>query len=59
MAEPEVFEGSKTNYAWVKDKAGNEYLCPTGSLIDPKQATEQELSNCVDDASASVNPRGG
>ena len=54
----EATEG-KTNYVWVKDKVGNEFLCPAGALKDPKDATKEELENCVDDATASVNPRGG
>jgi len=49
----------KTNFVWVKDKVGNEYMCPIDSLKDPKDASEEELENCVDDATASVNPRGG
>ena len=59
MADEETFKGSKTNYVWVKDRAGNEFLCPADSLKDPKDATKEELANCVDDATASVNPRGG
>ena len=34
----------------VKDGAGNEFLCPIDALKDPKKATEEELENCVDDA---------
>jgi len=59
MADIETFKGRKKTYVWVKDRAGNEFLCPAGSLKDPKHATEAELSNCVDDVTASVNPRGG
>ena len=55
----ETFKGSKNNYVWVKDKVGNEFMCPMDSLKDPKDATKEELSNCVDDATASVNPKGG
>ena len=39
-----------TQHVWVKDKAGNEYICPADALKDPKHATKQELENCVDDA---------
>ncbi len=37
-------------YVKVKDQAGNDFICPITSLIDPKKATEEELENCVDDA---------
>jgi len=42
-------------FVWVKDKAGNEYICPLDSLKDPKKATQDELKNCVDDASMGVS----
>ena len=35
---------------WVKDKAGNEYICEVKALKDPKNATEAELKECIDDA---------
>jgi len=34
----------------VKDAAGNDWLCPLDALMDPKDAGEEELNNCVDDA---------
>ena len=34
----------------VKDGAGNDWLCPLDSLMDPKDASEEELNSCVDDA---------
>lgn len=37
-------------YVRVKDQFGNDFICPIKSLIDPKKATEEELENCVDDA---------
>jgi hypothetical protein len=37
-------------YVRVKDGAGNTFLCPIDALKDPKEATEEELENCVDDA---------
>jgi hypothetical protein len=37
-------------YVRVKDGAGNEFLCPIDALKDPKDATDDELENCVDDA---------
>lgn len=39
----------KSVYVRVKDQSGNEFICPVESLIDAKQATEEELDNCVDD----------
>jgi alkaline phosphatase len=40
----------KNVYVRVKDGVGNEYLCPLEALKDTKEATEEELDNCVDDA---------
>jgi hypothetical protein len=51
MAEP-----TKTswNYVWVKDRAGNEFICDLKDLKDPKTASDEELKKCVDDAKAGV-----
>jgi hypothetical protein len=43
-------ETRKPLYVRVKDPAGNDFICPIESLIDPEKATEDELENCVDDA---------
>jgi hypothetical protein len=40
---------SKT-YVRVRDRANNEFLCPLDALIDPKNLNEEELGECVDDA---------
>ena len=40
----------KNVYVRVKDQAGNEFLCPLDVLKDVKDATEEELEDCVDDA---------
>jgi len=32
-----------------KDQSGNEFICPIESLIDPENASEDVLDNCVDD----------
>ena len=39
---------------WVKakDGVGNEFICPVSALKHPDNATEEELSNCVDDGVA-------
>ena len=34
----------------VKDGAGNDWLCPLDALKNPKDASEEELEHCVDDA---------
>ena len=41
----------------VKDAAGNEFICPLDALKDPKHATDEELANCVDDATLYRFPR--
>ncbi|MDD5094805.1 MAG: hypothetical protein PHV74_10570 [Dehalococcoidia bacterium] len=35
---------------WVKDRAGNEFLCQIDALKDPKEFPEIDLENCIDDA---------
>lgn len=42
---------------WVKDGAGNRFLCPMDALRDPKTVSEEEKKDCVDDASSLLNPR--
>jgi hypothetical protein len=37
-------------YVKVKDGTGNDFLCPIDALIDPGDATEAELGNCVESA---------
>lgn len=36
------------SYVWVKDSAGNEFLCPADALKDPKESTKEELESCID-----------
>lgn len=36
------------NYVWVKDSAGNEFLCPVDALKKSEEATEAELKDCID-----------
>ena len=50
----EAHKGTKP-FVWVKDKAGNEFICPVESLKDPKKATDEELKECIDDATMGVN----
>lgn len=49
-------EATKTswNYVWVKDRAGNEFVCPVDALKNPKSLSDDQLKDCVDDASRSV-----
>jgi hypothetical protein len=41
-------------FVWVKDKEGNEFVCPVNALRNPDELTEEEKSRCMDAAS----PRG-
>jgi hypothetical protein len=52
MAEPHK---AAKPFVWVKDRKGNEYLCPVDALKDPKKASPEELKDCIDDASMGVN----
>ncbi len=36
----------------VKDPQGNEFLCPLSALKDVREASDEELDNCVDDGTA-------
>ena len=56
--EPTELKGRK-QHVWVKDKAGNEFICPVDVLKDPKHVSEEELKNCVDDASVPQSGAGG
>jgi hypothetical protein len=40
----------KETYVRVKDAKGNEFICTLDALKDIKHATDDELTNCVDDA---------
>lgn len=41
---------------WVKDNAGNRFLCPLNALQDPNTVSEDQKNNCVDDASRLLDP---
>jgi hypothetical protein len=45
----------KQRFVWVKDKAGNEYVCRVDDLKDPKKVSKEDLKNCIDDASMAIN----
>jgi hypothetical protein len=35
------------HYVWVKDAAGNEFLCPADALKKPEEVTKAELKDCI------------
>ena len=43
-------ETTDTLYVRVKDMAGNDFVCPLEELKDPKELSEDEWDNCVEDA---------
>jgi len=49
----------RTQFVWVKDKAGNEFVCELGALKDPKNVSQDELKNCIDDAKTPQPYAGG
>ena len=60
MTEEEINVPTKrTNFVWVRDKAGNEYVCSAEYLKDPKNVSKEELKNCVDDATVYQASAGG
>jgi hypothetical protein len=42
---------------WVKDNAGNRFLCPLDALKNPNSVSEEAKKNCVDDASRLLDPK--
>ena len=52
MAEKDVHE---KKFVWVKDKAGNEFVCRVMDLKNPKKVSKDDLKNCIDDASRAIN----
>ena len=46
---------AEQGFVWVKDKAGNEFVCHVTDLKDPKNVSEEDLKNCLDDATIGVN----
>jgi len=42
---------------WVKDNAGNRFICNMGSLRDPNTVGDEEKNSCVDDASRLLDPK--
>ncbi len=58
MTEVTELKG-RTQFVWVKDKAGNEFVCPVEALKDPKKVSADDLKNCVDDAKSPQPFAGG
>lgn len=52
MAKKDVHE---QRFVWVKDKAGNEFVCRVMDLKNPEKVSKDDLKNCVDDASRAIN----
>ena len=46
-----------TPLVWVKDNAGNRFLCPMDALMDPNHVSEEQKKSCVDDASTLLDPK--
>ncbi|MFC1579515.1 hypothetical protein ACFL4N_01230 [Thermodesulfobacteriota bacterium] len=42
-------------FVWVKDKAGNEFVCRIQDLENPDNISDDDLKNCVDDGSRAIN----
>jgi hypothetical protein len=52
--ENEMNDTHEQRFVWVKDKAGNEYVCRVMDLKDPKKVDDEDLQNCLDDASRAL-----
>jgi hypothetical protein len=50
-------EAGTVPLVWVRDNAGNRFLCPLNALRDPNSVSEKEKKGCVDDASRLANPK--
>jgi hypothetical protein len=59
MSDEIITPTKRTQFVWVKDRAGNEYVCSAEYLKDPKNVSEEELKNCVDDATVPQASAGG
>jgi hypothetical protein len=40
-------ERPKHSFVWVRDEKNNEYLCPLSELKDARDATHEELEQCI------------
>lgn len=46
MKKQEEMEDKKP-YVWVKDATGKEFLCPADALKDSRDASDEELDECI------------
>lgn len=46
---------TEQGFVWVKDRAGNEFVCRVEDLKDPRKVDEDDLKNCIDAASRAIN----
>ena len=51
-------ESKSPAMVWVKDDAGNRFMCPMDALRNPDSLSEEEKKNCLHDASGLKNPTG-
>jgi hypothetical protein len=49
----------RTQVLWVKDEAGNEFLCAMDAHKNPKNGSKEELKNCIVDAKSPQPFAGG
>lgn len=59
MADEYYEPKKRTQFVWVKDRAGNEFVCDAGYLKNPKHVSDEDLENCVEDASVYQASAGG
>jgi hypothetical protein len=59
MSEEVTTPTGRKNMVWVRDKAGNEYVCDLSALVDPNNLSEEEKKHCIDDASVPQAHAGG
>ena len=45
----------KDRFVWVKDRDGNEFICPIHALKDPENLTEEEKAKCIDAVQPSLS----
>jgi len=49
MADPKTFKGRTESFIVVKDKDGEEYVCPKSALKKAREMSKEELKKCVPD----------
>ncbi len=40
----------RTQFVWIRDQAGHEYICDQDALRDPKSVSAGDLMDCIDEA---------